>query len=352
MAVLFLIMIQSKTHTETEILLKKENLLHIRKSYQLSKLLMTKESVLQYHINKPLYRVFQIPKKSGKFRIIEAPNEDLLSIQQRLNNYLQALYETVRPTGVHGFIRSVYGKESKGIVSNANVHVGKKHVLNLDLMDFFPSINAKRVKEVLLEEPYKLNDEPVVLITLLCTYNKHLPTGAPTSPVLANMVCYTMDQELEAYCMKNDLSYTRYADDLTFSSFLKITDQVIEGIKSIISLNGFQVNPKKQRLLSNRGQQKVTGLIVNEKVNVDRKYIRRIRAMIYSMQNMGYELAAAKHYQLTKIDPMYTAKFIYKLKGQIEYVGQVRGKNDNIYKKFLDQFRSSLDLNNECEFPF
>lgn len=337
-------MIQHKTYTESENLLRKETLLRVRKAYQLSRLLKTYEAELQYHVNKPLYRLFQIPKKSGKFRMIEAPNESLKAIQQHLNSFLQALYDTVRPDCVHGFVKHVFGADPRGIVSNAKVHCGKKHVLNLDLKDFFSTVSAKRVMEVLTEEPFALREEPAILISLLSTYQKHLPTGAPTSPVLANMVCYRMDKELEAYCRKHELTFTRYADDLTFSSQIKIEGRIIEQIKAIILAQGFQVQPEKQRLVSKRGQQKVTGLVVNEKVNIDRKYIRNIRAMIYSIETMGAELAAAKHYQSTRIDSALTFKFINKLKGQIEFVGQVRGKEDGLYQMYKNRFMISLNV--------
>lgn len=324
---------------------KAEKFLKIRNLYQFQSLLKVDPFRLNYHLNKPIYFSFQIPKKKGGKRIIQSPNEELKQIQQKLNYYLQAVYYGVKPKSVHGFVFNPNGIEAAfNIVSNASHHCNRKIVLNMDLKDFFSSITAKQIKQVLMSSPFDLRDEVATVVALLSTFEKKLPTGAPTSPVLSNMVCYKMDKQLDEYCSTCELIYTRYADDLTFSSNSKIPELIIEELKCIIQHFGFQLNEKKLRIQSSASKQTVTGLVVNKRVNVDRKYIRNLRAILFSWEKMGVELAAAKHYQLKDLAVVDVPKFVRKIAGQIEFVGQVRGVNDSIYKKLGDQFKSNLAL--------
>ncbi len=324
---------------------KAEKFLKLKSLYDFQSTLKINPFRLNYHLNKPLYFTFQIPKKRSGKRIIQSPNEELKQIQQKLNYYLQAVYYEVKPKCVHGFVFNPNGIEAAyNIVTNASRHCNKKIVLNMDLKDFFSSISAKQVKQVLMNTPFDLKEELATVVALLGTFEKKLPTGAPTSPVLSNMVCYQMDKQLEEYCSKCELTYTRYADDLTFSCNSKIPDRVIDEVKCIIEHFGFQLNEKKFRIQSSASKQTVTGLVVNTKPNVDRKYIKRLRAILFSWEKMGVELACAKHYQLTDLNFVDVPKFVRKIKGQIEFIGQVRGVNDSLYKKLGHQLRANLEV--------
>lgn len=309
--------------------------LSLKHTFEFAYLLMVDPVKLNYHINKPLYYSFQVPKKSGGIRKIQSPNEDLKRIQKSLNYFLQLVYLSVKPNSVHGFVRKPGTKDVVfNIISNAAVHVNSKYVLNMDLQDFFPSISAKQVRDVLLAEPFNFCPEIATLVALLGSYEKRLPTGSPCSPVLANMVCYEMDKELELYCLVNSINYTRYADDLSFSGNNYFEQNTIDQIKTIINKNQFTVNTKKTRVHSSCSQQTVTGLVVNQKVNVDRKYIRNLRAILHHWKLNGLEKATIKHF-----NGVYDSlKFINKIKGKIEFVGQVRGKEDGIYLKLKEKF--------------
>jgi RNA-directed DNA polymerase len=325
--------------------LKAERFRQLRYTYQFGSLLRVNSLILNFHINKPIYFNFQIPKKNGGTRNICSPNEDLKNLQSKLNVYLQAMYYYSKPKCVHGFVYSPYSGSAKNyIVTNAQEHCNKKHVLNMDIKDFFPSISAKQVCEALVNEPFNMSDEVAVIIALLGTYKKALPTGAPTSPILSNIVCIKMDKQLEEFCLKSGLTYTRYADDLTFSSNEVIKQEIIQDLKGIINASGFKLNEKKFRLISSKGKQVVTGLVVNKKVNVDRKYIRRLRAMLHSWSKMGVELAAAKHFKARALNPEDVAKFVRKLHGQIGFVGQVRGNSDTVYLRLNKKFEANLKL--------
>jgi RNA-directed DNA polymerase len=315
----------------------KNEILSVTDFYDLKLFLKVSGTQLESLVNKPCYYSFDIPKKKGGTRQIQAPSAELLSIQKRLNFYFQSIYLLDKPYEVHGFINKPEGYEfAHSIVSNAKPHVNKKHVLNMDLKEFFPSISAKRVRQILVKH-IRINDSQMAdVLALLCTYQKSLPIGAPTSPVLANFACIEMDKELADFCMVNSIDYTRYADDLTFSCNDYLTENVIQDLRIIINKHDFTINEKKFRLLSSKSKQTVTGIIVNKKVNVDRTYIRNIRAVLHHIKTDGLEEAAKKHYKVVIADQFLQQKLLFKLKGQIDFVGQVRGKEDEIYLKMKE----------------
>jgi RNA-directed DNA polymerase len=246
----------------------------------------------------------------------------------------------IRPSEVHGFVINPHYLGSYcNIVANANVHTGKKYVLNIDLKDFFPSISAKWIKSLFTSPYFNYNEQVAIALTLLTTYEAKLPTGAPTSPVLSNFVCLALDANLRIFCQENGLLFTRYADDLTFSSDTTISQDTIQNIKQLIYDNGFEINEKKLRLKSSNRKQTVTGLTVNEKVNVDRKLLRKIRAMLHDMTTNGIDAATGRHFNLKDdVNSKQQAFFIRRLEGYINFVGQVRGKDDAVYKKLTRIF--------------
>jgi len=299
---------------------------------------------LEEIINSPVYEHHVISKKRGGERHIYAPEEQLKKIQKRLNYFLQAYYLWIKPGEVHGFvINPHYLDKYCNIAANAHVHTGKKYVLNIDLKDFFPSISAKRIKNLFSSSFFNYNEQLATALTLLTTYESKLPTGAPTSPVLSNFVCYNLDTDLQNFSQENRLLYTRYADDLTFSSNTVIQYDSILDIILLIKKNGFEINDKKLHLQSSNRKQTVTGLTVNEKVNVDRKLLKKIRAMLHDLSINGIDTATQRHFQLkSSVSPELRKHFIRRLAGYINFVGQVRGENDVIYQKLQGAFDSSI----------
>lgn len=295
---------------------------------------------LQELINQPQYREFAIPKKGGGQRHISAPHESLKQVQQRLNFYLQALYLVRRPECSHGFIsRPNSSQQEFNIVSNARPHTGKKFVMNIDLADFFPSISANRVKQLFAGSQFGFTGELPIVLALLCTFKRSLPIGSPVSPVIANFISMELDLELMQACKEKGINYTRYADDLTFSSELYFDQERIQAIRNVIVKHGFRINENKFRVQSKQGKQTVTGLLVNKKPNVDRRYIRKLRAILNHWKNEGMESAAKKHLglkQITSIDEL--TDFSLRIQGCIGFVGMVRGKADIVYRKLKTTF--------------
>lgn len=315
-------------------------LLSIKTLPELCRFLKSTMSVFMEVVNAPVYQHYTIQKKRGGERHIFAPEWQLKQFQRRLNDFLQAYYLWIKPEEAHGFVISPgYLNRNCNIVENAAVHVGKKHVLNIDLKDFFPSISAKRIKELFLSPCFGYDEPVATALTLLTTYHGWLPTGAPTSPVLSNFICLTLDAALRTFCRENGLLFTRYADDLTFSSDAVISDEAIRGIIQLIRDNGFKINDKKLHIRASNRKQTVTGLTVNEKVNVDRKLLKKIRAMLHDLSTNGLDAATRRHFGLkTKVSTQDRAHFINRLEGYINFVGQVRGKSDPVYEKFVGAF--------------
>lgn len=311
-------------------------LLSIEKPLELCRFVRTPFFKLEDIINHPIYQFFTIEKKKGGVRKIYAPNPELKKIQKLLNYFLQAYYLSIKPKEVHGFVISPhYLGEYCNIVANASHHIGKKYLLNIDLKEFFPSINANRVREVFSSNIFGFNDQISTALTLLTTYNGKLPIGAPTSPVISNFVCHKLDADLIEFCYIHNLSYTRYADDLSFSSNDPITPLMIDGIVSQIGNNHFEINNKKTRLTSNNRKQAVTGITVNEKINADRKLLKKIRAMSHDLTVNGKESATQKHFNIQgDVSSELQEKFMNRLCGYINFIGQVRGKSDFVYTKY------------------
>jgi len=315
-------------------------LLSLENHAELCRFLNTNISELENIINAPSYKHFTIRKRRGGERHIHAPEKQLKIIQSRLNYFLQAWYLQIKPNEVHGFvINPHYLGEHCNIVANAAVHTGKKQVLNIDLKDFFPSIPARHVKNIFTSPFFNFNEPMAIALTLLTTYEGKLPVGAPTSPVLSNFACLMLDARLRYFCDLNGLAFTRYADDLTFSSEAIISDDTVQDIIQIIRGNGFEINKRKLRIQPSNRKQTVTGLTVNEKVNVDRKLLKRIRAMLHELVKYGLFIATRHHFRPTvAVDARLQTRFLYRLGGYINFVGQVRGKNDALYLKLKKQF--------------
>lgn len=227
------------------------------------------------------YMSVTIPKRGGAYREIDAPRSKLKSCQRWILNHILAKIELHEV--VHGF------KRQRSIITNAEPHIGKELVIKMDLKDFFPTISFSRVLGVFLDLGYAY--AVALVLTRLCTYKRRLPQGAPTSPALANLVCRKLDQRLSGLATRMGYSYTRYADDMTFSTATKEAhpDQIIHIVSKIIAEEGFSFSQEKLSIQRKGSRQLITGLIVNKKLNVPRQDRRRLRAIIHNSQVMGLE---------------------------------------------------------------
>ena len=281
-----------------------ENFFKLRDGHDLAELLEVPYMVINYHLyiapETKKYGHFQIPKRGGGKRDICAPIGPIKILQRKLNSILQNVYK-IKPF-VHGFLND------RSIITNARMHIKKEFVLNIDLLDFFPSINFGRVYGMFKAKPYELPEKVAAKLAKLCCFNNQLPQGAPTSPIVSNMVCARLDGQLGKLAKKHDCIYTRYADDITFSTNqpnfppelavaktssipYKEVAEVGPEVITIIKKNGFSINPRKVWLQPSRSRQQVTGLTVNSFPNVTRKYTNQIRAMLHAWEKYGLERA-------------------------------------------------------------
>jgi len=337
------------------------------------------------------YKDFMINKKSGGIRTIHAPVNGLKSIQKTLSFVLQCVFEPHQ--AAMGFVKG------RSIVDNARMHQGSNYVYNIDLKDFFPSINQARVWACLKLKPFNLNKEHlnghemisdnVSLVMLKKTTSRIdianmigaicctemsverqdesgawikvsrnvLPQGAPTSPVITNIVCQKLDFLLSSVANRFGLKYTRYADDITFSSshnvyqkdgdFLQELDRIIKG-------QGFHINESKTRLQKTGHQQVVTGLVVNETANVQKRYVKELRMWIYYWERYGYNRAEkffiekyiANRGHLLKNDKL---SMTYIIIGKLDYLKMVKGADNPLFinlKRRVDVLLNKMNLKN------
>lgn len=297
--------------------------------------------------NDSLYRIFEIKKKTGGLRKITAPHPRLKAVQQRLLRILFDLYSPRDST--HGFVIN------RSICTNAKTHIRSKFVLNIDLEDFFPSINFGRVRGLFLAAPYRCPHEVATVLAQICCYKNQLPQGSPVSPIISNMICARLDSHLHKLARKYHCYYSRYADDITFSTnkavfpseIAKLVDsdgktvcKLGNSLLNTIYHNGFKVNQAKTRMQKYDERQVVTGLITNKKINVSREFIRDIRAMLHNWEKDGIakcQLLFEARYLVA--NSLYPKQKLFKemVRGKIDFVGTVRGKDDPIYLKLLQK---------------
>lgn len=245
------------------------------------------------------YSTFEIPKKNGDMRVINAPVEKVKHLQRRLANLLNECFEEIcesehKKSLSHGF------RKNHSIVTNAKKHRNKRHVFNVDLKDFFPSINFGRVRGFFIKNRhFNLDPKVATVIAQIACHNNELPQGSPCSPVISNLIGHLLDIRMVNLAKKTKCTYSRYADDLTFSTNQKEFPPKIaimksecdwfvgKALKKEIEKVGFLINDKKTSMQFKTSRQMTTGLIVNEKVNIRKEYYKKARSMCYKLFKSG-----------------------------------------------------------------
>ena len=244
------------------------------------------------------YVRFKMAKKTGGFREISAPKPKLKRLQywilENILNKVSVSEET------HGFV------SKKSIVTNAIPHIGKSVVINCDLENFFPTLTYARVKGLFRSLGYSAEVATVLAILTteaetkevlldgeklyLYTGQRYLPQGSPASPMITNLICRKLDKRMSGIAKSLNFSYTRYADDMTFSSseYTKI-NKMMYWIKGITKEEGFILHPKKTKIMKKGARHEVTGVVVNEKLSISRKELKKFRALLYQIEQSGVE---------------------------------------------------------------
>lgn len=295
------------------------------------------------------FREFHIRKKGGGLREIKAPCRQLDVILTCVNELLKGMYTPSE--AAMGFT------SGKSVLNNAQVHVGHNYVFNIDLKDFFPSIPQARVWKRLQLPPFNFPSEIAnVLAGLCCTFDEDsernvLPQGSPASPLLTNAICDTLDRRMKGVARRFGLHYSRYADDMTFSSMHNVYQEGSEfriEITRIISEQGFTMNENKTRLQKNGTRQEVTGLTVNAITNVSRKYISDLRWILHIWEKEGYAKAYALFYPKYKHEKGYIKKgepvMENVIGGKLNYLRMIRGANNTAYQKLQARYDALQEL--------
>ena len=337
----------------------KKDFLKLQTRQDVADILGMKDSSLRFFLygKRPdnMYVECSIKKRDGGTREICVPQDKLKSIQRKLLRILETVYN--KKPAVHGFV------VDRNSYTNAKNHCKRSLVFNIDLKDFFTQIHFGRVMGMLKSKPYSLGDEAAMVIAQLACYKGKLPQGAPTSPIISNMICAPLDTQLTKLAKKYKLIYSRYADDITFSTYKHkfpsevvnvVADNVIIGIElaEILNRNSFEVNSQKINMRTRNERQEVTGLVVNKFVNLKREYLRQIRAILHKCRKKGvYEAAKeyvergycnnskiieifSKEEKTEKNEEIVLAWFEKVIKGKVEYIKCIRGEESTYFLKY------------------
>ena len=269
------------------------------------------------------YHVFTIKKSNGEDRIIQAPHKQLKTVQRKILKTI--LHRVPLNKYAEGF------RKNRSILTNATHHVNKKVIVKLDIKDFFPSIDSNRVFGMYLQLGYPR--QVAQLLTDLSTVQKKLPTGAPTSPTIANIISRRLDKRFVRLGLKTDFTYSRYADDITISCDTDNILKMIPFFKEIIQDEGFAVNEGKIRILRSGSRQSVTGVVVNEKPNITRREIKKLRAVLHNSKHGSlYQQAAiwaTREKGLRNYSSYSVVDFHQSLLAKIHFVRMINEKAGN-----------------------
>jgi len=315
------------------------------------------------------YLFFELKKRSGGVRRIAKPTKRLKDLQLRVLDFLEKNRGPYKAS-VHGFI------PRRSIVTNARTHCSPKthQILNLDLEDFFPSITFYRVRGALQSHPYHCSHAVATVIAQICTVDGVLPQGAPTSPFLSNLICRSLDADLNNLARRNRAKYTRYADDITFSFATRSSTGLPAAICSvgidgrvtlgaelndlITTKHNFKINESKTRVSNRATRMEVTGITINKHPNVPRIFIDRVRGALNAWKNHGY--AAAESAWQKRVRENSTAAYEKKpwkrqtrlgvppllknvLWGKLLYLRMVRGAEDLLYTRLAERYNELVN---------
>ena len=272
------------------------------------------------------YKVYKIKKRNGKYRTIYEPNSMLKQIQK------QILINILNNKSISKYAKAYH----KGISlkDNAIPHINKKIILKLDIKNFFENISFLDVYNSCFSIEYFPKSVGFIL-TYLCTYDNHLTQGSPTSAYISNLIMKEFDEEIGNLCNINDISYTRYSDDMTFSGNFNPSELIIKIRKMLYKL-GLELNNDKIHIVNKSQSQNVTGIIVNEKLQVNAKYRNKIRQEMYYIKKFGLK----SHLNKCNIN-INELKYLDKLYGRILYVLQINKFDQEFlkYKKFIEELK-------------
>ena len=272
------------------------------------------------------YKIYKIKKRNGKYRTIYEPNLILKQIQKQiLNNILNNKSISKYAKAYHKGIQ---------LKDNAIPHINKEMILKLDIKDFFENISFLDIYNSCFPIEYFPKSVGMIL-TYLCTYDNHLTQGSPTSAYISNLVMKEFDEELGNWCNLRNISYTRYSDDMTFSGAFNPSELITKVRKMLYKL-GLELNNDKIHIVYKSSSQNVTGIVVNEKMQVNVKYRNKIRQEIYYIKKFGL----SSHLKKCAIN-IDSKRYLNILYGRVLYVLQINENDKEFikYRQFIENLK-------------
>lgn len=267
------------------------------------------------------YRNVFIPKSDGSKRKLSVPDLILKRVQRSIADNILVQYPISRYAKAY--------KAGSSIQWNAQPHIGKKKLLKLDIEGFFDHILYSQVKDIVFCRE-KFEESIRILLTMLCYYKESLPQGAPTSPAITNIIMYDFDETVGDFCNRRHIAYTRYCDDMTFSGDFD-EREVISFVKGELCKLGLFLKNRKTSVISATKRQTVTGIVVNEKLNITKDYKKHIRQEIYYIKKFGLD----EH--LNRCGISDKQQYVLSLRGRVAFVLQTVPNDREFvqYKEFL-----------------
>lgn len=297
--------------------------------------------VVQNTDTKIYYRSFNVPKKQIGFRQIDQPIKGLSIAQERFAAILNEVYNP--KAFVHGYVKD------RSFLTNARYHEKQRWVLNIDVENFFGSIDFPRVRGLFRSKLFGYNDRVSTILARICTHQNALPQGARTSPIIANLIAHNLDKKLVAIAAKENMKFSRYADDITFSSSQKKIPRSLvkswepefgnrevelgEPLLEAFQSSSFKVNHNKTRIQLYDERKVVTGLVVNSFANVRRSDIKLLRMKLHSAKKHGLGNASS----IWLPESSNPQSFWKHIEGWLGYIRQVRGSEDPVLSKLCKQ---------------
>lgn len=289
---------------------------------------------LELLARQPRYKVFHVPKNRDDLRLIEDPSPPLKKIQSTLNAYLQSAYYFEKSHASHGFVVNVRDDDDRrNILSNARKHLRNPWLFQLDLADFFHYVTTDMVRRVFHDPPLCFSDELCELLAGITTYQGRLPMGAPSSPVLSNLACRELDENLLELCAAKFWTYTRYADDFSFSASRAFSADDQYAIRAIIREQGFEINDKKMRLAGPTDEKIVTGILLRGKGELKPGFLQDIEKEVERLA----AVVEAQNYQ-GELHTPWVEKMKQQLRGKIAFAGFVLGVRHPDYIRIKDAY--------------
>lgn len=283
----------------------------------------------------PQYKTFHLPKNEhGDLRLIEDPPPALKKVQAALNHSLQGAYYFEKSYSGYGFVvNPVTDEDKRNILTNARRHLKKKYLLQYDLLDFFHTVTTEKIQLVFESPPFCFSEDVCDLLTAITTCQGRLPMGAPTSPVLSNFACRNLDEQLMALAQAKLWTFTRYADDFTFSANRPFEADDQCAIHQIIEQEGFRVNDRKTRLSGPDDDKIVTGILLRGKGELRPGFLEETRQEVEQLATV----VKAQHYH-GELRTHWTEKMKQHTRGKITFIGFVLGTTHPDYMAVRDAY--------------